>query len=298
MKKNSNANDSSTLQTISSNSIGIGLRTPHHLQVLEEKPAISWLELHSENFFNPDSVRRHQLDLIAQDYALSFHGIGLSLGSTDRLNQQHLKQMKELIDCYQPAMISEHLSWSSKNGRYFNDLLPIPYTEESLALFCDRLNEVQDYLGRALLVENPTAYLSFAESTLTEWDFLNRIHDKTNCGLLLDLNNIYVNNINLGVSSKEYLESINISAVKEIHLAGFTRKELPEGDILIDTHGSPVSEPVWELFRYLRQFCYAPALIEWDTDIPELEVLLGEANRAEREQQSVFSNGERAIESC
>jgi uncharacterized protein (UPF0276 family) len=271
--------------SIKSNAIGIGLRSPHHQQIVMQKPDIAWLEVHSENFFTENTHQRLVLDELSDVYPLSFHGVGLSLGSTDPLNKQHLAKMKALIDCYNPVLISEHLSWSSFNGRYFNDLLPVPYTDESLNLFVDRLNQVQDYLGRALLVENPTTYLAFSDSRYSEWEFLNEIQHRCNCGLLLDLNNIYVNSINLGLDADAYLREINIQAVKEIHLAGFTRKSLDNGEILIDTHGSRVSEPVWEMFRDLRKRCHAPALIEWDTDIPDLAVLLEQAQRATTEQQ-------------
>ena len=270
---------------IADNAIGVGLRSPHHQQILAEKPAIDWLEVHSENFFNASSSQRLLLDQLCDTYPLSFHGVGLSLGSTDPLDMQHLAKMKELIDTYQPALISEHLSWSSFGSRYFNDLLPVPLTTESLDIFCDKLNGVQDFLGRALAIENPTVYLTFQDSFIDEWDFLNEIQHRCQCGLLLDLNNIYVNSINLGVDATQYLQNIDVGAVREIHLAGFTRKQLEDGEILIDTHGRPVSEPVWELFRQFREVCSAPALIEWDTDIPALEVLLAEAARAHQKQQ-------------
>ena len=283
-----NANiDLSDSRLIAEHAIGIGLRSPHHQQILEQRPQIDWLEVHSENFFTEPSAQRQLLDQLAVLYPLSFHGVGLSLGSTDPLNQKHLQQMKALIDCYQPALISEHLSWSSNNSRYFNDLLPVPYTPESLDIFCDRLNQVQDFLGRALLVENPTTYLAFSDSSMHEWEFLNEIQRRCQCGLLLDLNNIYVNSINLGLDADEYLQQIEVDAVKEIHLAGFTRRKLENGEILIDTHGSRVSEPVWQLFRDFRQSCNAPALIEWDTDIPVLEELLSQAELAKQQQAVV-----------
>jgi len=273
------------LSNIEQYAIGIGLRAVHHQQILEENPSVDWLEVHSENFFGAHTAQRAYLDEEADNYALSFHGIGLSLGSSDPINKQHLLLMKDLIDTYQPALISEHVSWSSVNSRYFNDLLPVPYTDESLNIFTDRLNEVQDFLGRQLIVENPSTYLSFNHSTMPEWEFLNRIQETCQSGLLLDLNNIYVNSVNLGLDTNEYLQNINIAAVQEVHLAGFTRKQLENGEILIDTHGSEVSEPVWDMFRYLRQSCAAPALIEWDSNIPELSVLLEQATRARTEQQ-------------
>lgn len=265
--------------------IGIGLRSPHHQLISESLPTVDWLELHSENYFTPHTSQRSYLDNIADHYPLSFHGIGLSIGSTDPLNLEHLQHLKVLIDTYNPALVSEHLSWSSNNGRYFNDLLPMPYTTESLEHFCQRVNQVQDYLGRQILIENPTAYLGYLQSHISECEFLTEIHQRTQCGLLLDLNNIYVNSINLGMDTAEYLNTIPVNAVQEIHLAGFTRKPLENGEILIDTHGTQVSDPVWALFRAYRQHCKAPALIEWDTDIPELTILLEEAQRAKQEQE-------------
>ncbi|MEH6625257.1 MAG: DUF692 domain-containing protein [Motiliproteus sp.] len=282
----------SDTQTILPQAIGIGLRSPHFQQVLEQHPDADWLEIHSENFFNPASAQRLILDQIAPQYPLSFHGIGLSLGSTDPLNSDHLKQLKALVDCYSPALISEHLSWSSVSGQYFNDLLPIPYTSESLLHFSDRVKQVQDYLGRNLLIENPTAYLSFDHSEFTEAEFLAELQHRSGCDLLLDLNNIYVNSINLGMNLSNYLETIPVAAVKEIHLAGFTRQQLDSGEILIDTHGSRVSDPVWSLFCAYRQRCQAPALIEWDTDIPALSVLMEEADKA-REYQQMSSDWQR-----
>lgn len=279
---------------IQTQQIGIGLRSPHYREVMESTPAVNWFEIHSENFLDSHSFSRQCLDRIAEDYPLSFHGVGLSLGSTDPINQQHLKAVKALIDTYQPSLVSEHLSWSSLGGQYFNDLLPLPYSEEMLNIFVTRLNAVQDLLERPLLIENPTTYLTVKEAAYSEWDFLNELQHRTQCHLLLDLNNIYVNSINLGYSTETYLKQINLAAVKEIHLAGFTRKTLENGEILIDTHGSPVSQPVWTLFAQLRQHCKAPALIEWDTDIPDLQTLLDEAAKAEQLQQ-VFQSEERKI---
>lgn len=274
-------------RTIKNSQIGIGLRSPHYLQVMQEKPAVDWLEVHSENFLDADSYSRECLDKIAQDYPLSFHGVGMSLGSVDPVNSHHLQQVKSLIDCYQPSLISEHLSWSSYNSQYFNDLLPIPYSEEMLDIFASKLNQVQDVLQRPMLVENPTTYLLAADADYTEWQFLNALQKRTGCRLLLDLNNIYVNSVNLGYSTDEYLNNINHNAVDEIHLAGFTRKPLENGEILIDTHGSRVCGPVWDLFANFRRLCEAPGLIEWDTDIPDFSVLMDEAETAKTVQSGI-----------
>lgn len=270
----------STQQNILPLQVGMGLRAPHFHEVLTRLPDVAWLEVHSENYLDEQGVQRHILREVAQHYPLSFHGVGLSLGSTDPLNPQHLKSLKTLIDEFKPALLSEHLSWSSVSGRYFNDLLPIPYTEESLMHFCQQVDQAQQVFGRQILVENPTAYLQFKDSTLSEWDFLAQLVQKTGCGLLLDLNNIYVNSVNHSFDCQTYLDNIPLSAVGELHLAGFSINEYDEGQILIDTHGSPVSDPVWQLFSGIREKCQAPALVEWDTDIPALDILLGEVDKA------------------
>ncbi len=270
--------------SIQAKQIGIGLRSPHYRQVIEQRPDIDWLEIHSENFLDPNSFSRECLDEIAQYYPLSFHGVGLSLGSVDPINRHHLQRIKSLINHYQPSLVSEHLSWSSYNAQYFNDLLPIPYSKEMLDLFSAKVSQVQDTLQQPILIENPTTYLLAAEADYTEWAFLNTLQERTGCQLLLDLNNIYVNSVNLGYSAETYLQEINHRAVSEIHLAGFTRKPLENGEILIDTHGSRVCDPVWRLFEHFRQYSEAPALIEWDTDIPDLSVLMDEADKAKTRQ--------------
>ncbi|MGR5149046.1 DUF692 domain-containing protein [Photobacterium alginatilyticum] len=261
--------------------VGVGLRSPHITQVLEEKPNIGWLEVHSENYFTTTSTARQQLRQIAEHYPISCHGIGLSLGSADPLDRQHLSQLKQLVDEIDPIAVSDHLSWSSVNGQFFNDLLPLPYTEEALTHFCQKVEQVQEYLGRQMLIENPSSYLSFASSAIPEWEFLHQVQQRTGCGLLLDLNNIYVSAFNHGFDCDQYIAALDASAVKEIHLAGFTVKQFEDGEIWIDTHSKPVSEPVWQLYRrWVQQHGRTPTLIEWDLDIPPLSVLLGEADKA------------------
>ncbi|WP_084624113.1 DUF692 domain-containing protein [Oceanospirillum beijerinckii] len=269
-------------------SVGMGLRAPHFNDLLTELPEVSWLEVHSENYLDEQGVQRYILRQVAQHYPLSFHGVGLSLGSSDPLNPEHLTALKKLIDEFQPALLSEHLSWSSVSGRYFNDLLPIPYTQESLEHFCRQVDQAQQVLGRQILVENPTAYLNYKDSIFSEWDFLNQIVEQTGCGLLLDLNNIYVNSVNHSFDCQDYLDNINLDAVGELHLAGFSVNEYDQGRMLIDTHGNRVSDPVWQLFAQVRHQlnCQAPALVEWDTDIPEMSVLLEEVGKAEAIQQA------------
>ena len=267
--------------------VGVGLRSPHIHQVLSERPDIGWLEIHSENYFSTHSPARQQLRDIVNHYPISCHGIGMSLGSADELDKQHLSQLKQLVDEIDPIAVSDHLSWSSVDGQYFNDLLPLPYTEEALAHFCRKVEQVQDALGRQLLVENPSSYLSFNHSTIPEWEFLRAVQQRTGCGLLFDLNNIYVSSFNHGFDCQTYLDAIDPRTVKEIHLAGFTVKQFEQGEIWIDTHSKPVSEPVWQLYRqWVRQHFATlggvPTLIEWDLDIPDLEVLLGEADKAQQ----------------
>ena len=281
----------------SANMVGVGLRSPHIDTILAERPTLGWLEIHSENYFNPDSVARAQLREIATHYPLSCHGIGLSLGSADPINIAHLQQLKQLIDDIQPFAISEHLSWSSVNGQYFNDLLPLPYTEQTLAHFSDKTMQAQDFLGQQLLIENPSSYLSFAHSTMPEWQFLQRLQQRTGCGLLLDLNNVYVSACNHGFDSLDYLAAIDPSSVQEIHLAGFTHKQFAEGELYIDTHSRTVSEPVWQLYRHWikqhsQQHGLVPTLIEWDLDIPPLARLIQEAGKAKQIIQQEVNHGQ------
>ena len=256
---------------------GIGLRAPHYREILETLPDLGWLEVHSENYFGEGGQPLYYLEQIRKHYPLSVHGVGLSLGSVDPLSQDHLEKLKALIARFEPGLVSEHLSWSSFGGRFANDLLPLPYTEESLRHMCKRVAYVQDFLGRQILIENVSSYLQFRNSTIPEWEFVSEIASTTGCGILLDINNIFVNASNHGFDPVIYLEAIPASAIKEIHLAGFDTN----GQCLIDTHGKPVVEEVWSLYRHsVRCLGRVPTLIEWDTDIPPLNVLIGEARKA------------------
>lgn len=270
------------MNTIEKASIGIGLRSPHYQTVLDEQPALGFLEIHSENYFNEHSKNHFYLEKIAAHYPMSFHGIGLSLGSSDPISHQHLKQLKTLIDRFQPALVSDHLSWCSLQGNFFNDLLPIPYTKQALDCFINNVNQVQDYLQRQILIENPSAYLEYKNIEMSEPEFINEISKQTGCGLLLDLNNVYVSATNQQFSVKEYLDDINHQAVQEIHLAGFTEKKIAQSTLLIDTHSTVVNEAVWDIYeQYIKKTnSDAITLIEWDLDIPPLEVLLTEAGKA------------------
>jgi uncharacterized protein len=258
---------------------GVGLRSPHVRYVRTERPEVPWFEVHSENYFADGGPAIASLEAIRADYPVSLHGVGMSLGSADPLDQAHLAKLARLADRIDPALVSEHLCWSGVAGRHFNDLLPLPYTEEALAHVCRRVAEVQDVLGRELLVENVSTYLGFAEATIPEWEFVAAVARQTGCRLLLDVNNIHVNAVNHGFDPDLYLAAIPGAAVGEIHLAGFEAS----GSFLIDTHGAPVAPAVWQLYeRAVARYGPRPTLIEWDIDIPDFSVLQGEAARAQR----------------
>ncbi len=256
---------------------GIGLRPPHYRAILDAMPKVSFLEVHSENFFGDGGQPLKYLTRFREDYPISTHGVGLSLGSTDPLSPAHLKKLKRLVDLIEPILVSEHLCWVGVNGRFLNDLLPLPYTAESLDHVVARVNEVQDFLKRPILVENVSSYLEFADSTIPEWEFVREVARRTGCKILLDVNNIHVNAVNHDFDALTYLDSIALGSVGEIHLGGFQ----DAGDILIDTHGTAVCDAVWKLYQHaLQRFGNLPTLIEWDTDIPTLPVLLDEAQKA------------------
>ncbi|MES2353388.1 MAG: DUF692 domain-containing protein [Pseudomonadota bacterium] len=262
---------------LSTRRAGIGLRAPHYGQLLETRPAVGWLEVHSENFFAAGGPTKHFLEKFRALYPISLHGVGLSLGSTDPLSKTHLAKIKGLADRIEPALISEHLCWCHVGQRHLNDLLPLPYTEEALAHVVSRIVEAQDYLRRQILIENVSSYLQFVDSTIPEWEFVAEVSRRAGCGILLDVNNIYVSSVNHGFDPKDYLAAMPRDAIGEIHLAGFDKTD----ECLIDTHGNLVAEPVWALYQEtLRRFGSKPTLVEWDTDIPELAVLLGEAEKA------------------
>jgi uncharacterized protein (UPF0276 family) len=257
---------------------GLGLRAPHVHHVRERRPPVSWFEVHSENYFADGGPALANLMRIRANYPVSLHGVGLSLGSTDPLDLVHLAKLKRLTQRVEPAAISEHLCWSSIDGTHFNDLLPLPYTEEALKHVCARVDAVQAFLGCRILVENISSYYAFPESTISEADFVAAVSARTGCGLLLDVNNIYVNACNHGLDADAYLATIPQAAVAEIHLAGFDAS----GAHVIDTHGAPIAPEVWALYaRALERFGCVPTLIEWDTDIPAFAVLQREAATAQ-----------------
>lgn len=260
---------------------GIGLRAPHHRELVESRPDAGWLEVHSENYFG-DGVPLHYLERARELYPVSLHGVGSSLGSADPLNRDHLRKLKQLIDRIEPGLVSEHLCWSSIDGRYLNDLLPLPYTQEALDHVVARIVEVQELLGRQILIENLSSYVQFSQSAMPEWEFLAAVAERADSGILLDVNNIYVNARNHGFDPLVYLRAVPAARVREIHLAGHTVKRYDDGEILIDTHSARVCDDVWTLYRAaIAHLGVRPTLIEWDSELPALSVLLDEARIAQ-----------------
>jgi uncharacterized protein (UPF0276 family) len=268
---------------------GIGLRAPHYREVLQQLPGIGWVEVHSENFFGGGAPLR-TLIKVREHYPVSLHGVGMGLASTVPLDQDHLSALDSLCEAIQPAAVSEHLCWNAapdltgKQAAVINDLLPFPYTQAALSHVAARVEQVQEKLGRRLLVENLSSYLSFAHSEMSEGEFLAELSRRTGCGILFDINNLYVNARNLGVDAEAFIKTIPSDAVAEYHLAGYSeRAGCNEGEIcLVDTHSNPVYPEVWELYEAaLRHIGPRPTLIEWDSDIPALPVLLAEAVQAQ-----------------
>ena len=240
-----------------------------------------WFEVHAENYFGGGPVRR-TLDAVRRDYPLSLHGVGLSLGSADGLDPAHLRQLAELADAIEPGLISEHLSWSVAGSHYLADLLPLPMTEEALDTVCRHVQQTQETLRRPILLENPSSYILFPHSTIPEWEFLAAVAGRTGCGILCDLNNIFVSASNHGWDPMRYVDSLPGGSIGEFHLAGHAEVQLEDGQrVRIDDHGSRVAPPVWALYQHaLRRVGPRPTLIEWDTAIPEFDVLLEQAGLA------------------
>jgi uncharacterized protein (UPF0276 family) len=260
---------------------GIGLRSPHHEEILQTSPNIPWLEVHTENYFAEGGETISFLEKISSRYPMSFHGVSLSLGSADGLSKEYLKKLKQVVDRFNPGLVSEHLSWTSYNGIYTHDLLPLPYNKESLDLLANHIDEVQQYLGRHISIENPSTYLSFHSSIMPEDEFLNRLAYKANCGILLDVNNIYVSSANNKLDPAKHL--VEKDFITEIHLAGHSNIKMSTGEnMIIDTHSDFVIPEVWDLYeRTIKRVGAKPTLIEWDENIPELEDLLSESRKAQ-----------------
>ena len=257
---------------------GIGLRSKHYQEILRGS-RIPWFEVLTENYFGDGGLPLHFLERIRADYPVTLHGVGLSLGSTDPLNFDYLNRLKALIDRIEPTYVSDHLAWISSGGRYVHDLLPLPYTREALDHVIERVKQIQDFLGRRLMIENPSSYMGYKDSEMTEWEFLQSLVVETDCDLLFDVNNVFVSGRNHGFDPIEYLHALPQGRVKEIHLAGYEA----HNNYLFDTHGYRVHPPVWELYQAtIQHLGSVPTLIEWDNDIPEFAILVDEANKAQR----------------
>jgi len=262
---------------------GVSFKPAHFRDIVAAAQPVGFFEVHAENYMGAGGPPHAQLAALRERYALSLHGVGLSIGSMQPLDRDHLARLKRLCDRYEPASFSEHLAWSSHDGIYFNDLLPLPYTSQTLARVAEHIDTVQEALGRPMLLENPSSYLSLAESTIAEVEFLAEVAKRTGCGLLLDVNNVFVSCTNLGGGPREYLDAFPLGCVREIHLGGHHRDSAEAAPLLIDAHGSPVADPVWELYEYvLARTGPVPTLIEWDNDVPDWPILRKEALTAER----------------
>ena len=264
------------------NPVGIGLRAPYFREFETARPAVGWLEVHAENFIGQGPALA-RLERIRRDYALSLHGVGLSLGSAEGLDENHLRRFRALIERTDPFLVSDHLSWSVTGGVYLNDLLPLPYTEETLAVLERNISAAHEAFGRRILIENPSRYLAFRHSAIPEPEFLAELARRTGCGILLDVNNVFVTCTNLDLDAKAYLEALSGSSIGEIHLAGHSRVERDRSSILIDDHASIVCEAVWRLYAgAIERFGLVPSLIEWDKNLPPFTTLLGQVHEAER----------------
>lgn len=264
------------------NRAGIGLRSPHLSEVRRTRPPVPWFEVHSENYFVSGGPSLQALLDIRRDYPISLHGVGMSIGSSDPLDQEHLRKLKLLVDAVQPAAVSEHLCWSSVEGRWLNDLLPLAYTNEALEQVCAHIDAVQEMLKRTILVENVSSYLRYHSEEMYEWEFVAQVARRTGCQILLDINNIHVSARNHRFNARDYLAGIPVGIVGEMHLAGYELVEEGGDELLIDTHSRPVYPEVWALYqKALERFGDIPTLIEWDQDIPSLETLMAEAEKAQ-----------------
>lgn len=263
---------------------GVGLRVPHVDDIVETRPALGWVEIHAENYMAAGGPRLRALETIRRDWPLSIHGVGLSPGSAGGVDPDHLARLAALVRRFEPGLVSEHVAWCVNDGVYLNDLLPVPYTLEALNVMCANVERIQDALGRAILMENPSSYLAFAATEMAEHDFLAELVRRTGCGLLVDVNNLYVGRNNVGLDIDAWLAGVPADAVGEIHVAGHCVEPQDGGGVLlIDDHGAEVADPVWTLLdQALDRFGAQPVLVEWDTRIPPLPTLLNEAAEADR----------------
>ena len=270
---------------------GVGYKPQHFAQILENPGAVGWLEIHAENYMGDGGRPLAQLRVLAERFPISVHGVGLSIGGEAPLDTDHLARLKHLVGWLQPASFSEHLAWSTHESHFLNDLLPLPYTEVTLARICAHIDQVQDTVGRQMLLENPSNYLAFAESQIPEVEFLAEIATRTGCGLLFDVNNVFVSATNQKTDPYSYIDAFPLDRVGEIHLGGHDEDLDDQGaPLLIDSHGREVVEPVWEMYAYtIRRGGPKPSLIEWDTDVPDWPVLESEATRAGTILQQVLA---------
>jgi len=261
---------------------GVGYKPQHYSDILAEPGPVAWLEVHAENYMGDGGRPLAQLEYLSQRFPLSVHGVGLSIGGEGDLNRAHLDRLRKLCDWAKPASFSEHLAWSTHDAHFLNDLLPLPYTEATVTRVSDHISQLQDHIGRRMLLENPSSYLWFEESTLSETDFLAEVASRTGCGLLLDVNNVFVSATNLKMDPRAYIDAFPVELVGEMHLGGHDEDEDEHGaPLLIDSHGAEVVDPVWALYDYtLDRAGPKPTLIEWDTDVPDWPTLRAEADRA------------------
>ena len=261
---------------------GVGYKPQHFTDLVENAGSVAWLEIHAENYMGDGGRPLAQLRHLSERFPISVHGVGSSIGGEGRLDPDHLARLKHLVGWLKPASFSEHLAWSTHDGAFLNDLLPLPYTSDTLARVADHIDEVQEVVGQRMLLENPSSYLAFDESTYAETDFLREVARRTGCGLLLDVNNVFISATNLDTDPVSYIDAFPLDLVGEIHLAGHDEDHDDHGKpLLIDSHGREVAEPVWTLFEHvIRKGGPRPSLIEWDTDVPDWSVLEAEAQRA------------------
>lgn len=260
---------------------GVGFKPEHFTAIRKAARGVGFFEVHAENYLGAGGLPHAQLAAIRAEFPLSIHGVGLSIGGARGLDPEHLSRVRHLCDRYQPESFSEHLAWSSHGAEYLNDLLPLPYTEETLTTVCEHVDLVQERLARRILLENPATYLCFAASVIPETEFLTEVARRTGCGLLLDVNNVFVSCTNHGSDPRAWLADFPLDLVGEIHLGGHAMEDLPAGPLLIDSHGTPVADPVWALFvEVIERAGPLPTLVEWDNDLPDWSVLAAEAARA------------------
>jgi len=264
---------------------GLGLRTDHFQDVLKQKPKVDWFEVTSENFFVAGGKPKHYLHAIREHYPMVMHGVSMSIGSTDALNEEYLKNLKTLANDLQPEWISDHLCWTGVNQHNSHDLLPLPYNEEAIKHVVERVNKVQDYLGRQILLENVSSYITYTDSSMSEWEFLSEVARAADCYILLDINNIYVSARNHGFNPQDYIMAMDKKRIRQFHLAGHS----DYGDYVIDTHDNNICDPVWDLYRLaLQTFGPVSTMIERDDNIPPLTELIEELDIARDIAQQVF----------